>query len=987
MDNKGPLFSISGLAVLLAAIGVIIFTQSPFVGNRPGAPEHFEYSQKAKARLWQDPFTAVLVHHKALKAEKLTEGKKEYSQSVQFNTKQEKEKSITSAKETYADKNVQSNLALPQPISEPLEKRIKNKKKPTILGVMVPGGLFAEQTETRMRSRYAVLSSLGRLGFVPEDAEHMEYLSLISNKDSESGKLTMSNILPFEWFEHGQNNSLVLLLWLNEDIFQYQPLINLQILLKKLCIEGNEFILIGPALSSTLKEMIKQAAESSRCPGERILNGVAIYSAMATVDDDILLKNISTKHKSIKDIFLANCGIKFHKTISSDKILVKKLIEELKLRHIDPVTDNIALVAEWDTYYGQSLRGAFKEAVRNKVRGKIDNIERDRRLYNFSYLRGIDGSLPGDKEIKEEKKDAQPDLQKSSEDVKKLEQPVGKSQLDYLRRLAKEIYRLDRDLWDSDQGRIKAIGILGSDFYDKYLVLQALQQRFPEAVFFTTDLDARFVHPANLQWTKNLIVASSYDLKLCRILQGDIPPFRDSYQTSLFYAVMQSFKDAETKLGSLEKDLLENNEIPDAMLFEIGRDGAYALSDSSVNSVQPRKHEELIRSKKFIIRGCIIVILFILLLCLMNMPVRVFIKNRISSKRELLKTASCIAILLLMFYSFYNFVMSNSNEEPFYLFAGISTWPTEILRLLAVSLSIYFLITVDRRLIKNSEDIKKIFLEEMQNRVIDSEDSPTEIFRKYLAREELKSRSPRVFLMALVYAVLCACIIGYFGQPMIPVRGSGSLWIDRIILALTIGAFVVLIFYVFDVTRDCRRFIVEFYKKKPSWSGESIINFINNKYSTSEHLGELMLIRMVAKRTEIVGKFIFYPFIVWLIIFVSRLHYFDNWHMPLGLIIVITMSVVLVWGCAIALRLSAEKLRKSSLQRLKENYNLILFANQVSNKDEQLKQIDHVIKEITDIKEGAFLPLARHPIVQSLFVPFSGVGGAYLIEFLAKMNI
>jgi hypothetical protein len=38
------------------------------------------------------------------------------------------------------------------------------------------------------------------------------------------------------------------------------------------------------------------------------------------------------------------------------------------------------------------------------------------------------------------------------------------------------------------------------------------------------------------RYTRNLLVASSYDLTLDDYLQADIPPFRNNYQTSIFLA-------------------------------------------------------------------------------------------------------------------------------------------------------------------------------------------------------------------------------------------------------------------------------------------------------------------------------------------------------------------------------------------------------------------------------------------------------------------
>ena len=145
----------------------------------------------------------------------------------------------------------------------------------------------------------------------------------------------------------------------------------------------------------------------------------------------------------------------------------------------------------------------------------------DNTLHLFTYMRGIDGIIPGNQEgnagdqYSQEAKKKEKEKDTDLDELKRIEQPTGRSQFDYLRRLALETKRLDQDLKIVNNKKgIKAIGILGNDFYDKFLALQAFRQHFPQAVFFTTDLDARFLHPAYLPWTRNLVVASHFDLAL-----------------------------------------------------------------------------------------------------------------------------------------------------------------------------------------------------------------------------------------------------------------------------------------------------------------------------------------------------------------------------------------------------------------------------------------------------------------------------------------
>ena len=103
---------------------------------------------------------------------------------------------------------------------------------------------------------------------------------------------------------------------------------------------------------------------------------------------------------------------------------------------------------------------------------------------------------------------------------------------------------LDQDLKDQgDKKGVAAIGVLGSDVHDKLMILEALRQYFPHKLFFTTDLDAAYIHPAKWPQTHNLLVASAFDLKLRPELQGEIPPFRDSYQTAFFLATQMALKD------------------------------------------------------------------------------------------------------------------------------------------------------------------------------------------------------------------------------------------------------------------------------------------------------------------------------------------------------------------------------------------------------------------------------------------------------------
>jgi len=183
------------------------------------------------------------------------------------------------------------------------------------------------------------------------------------------------------------------------------------------------------------------------------------------------------------------------------------------------------------------------------------------------------------------------------------ESAIGQGQLDYLRRLttalaasrddpacarvARIFARRDpTEVNDNRCGRrIKAIGVVGSDIYDKLLVLQALRRAFPRYIFFTTDLDARLTDAQNLPWTREMVIGSSLGLSLRPELQGSVPPFRDSYQTATYYSTMQAVKRflSETAKPDPASGAAANTDIELSWtrhphVFEIGRTQAFDLS-------------------------------------------------------------------------------------------------------------------------------------------------------------------------------------------------------------------------------------------------------------------------------------------------------------------------------------------------------------------------------------------------------------------------
>ena len=487
----------------------------------------------------------------------------------------------------------------------------------------------------------------------------------------------------------------------------------------------------------------------SASPAPNLLRDrLVIYSGRATADRDELVKYLPSvadvESKSIAGIIQEKYGIEFHSTIVDDQKLVKAILNELKYRRIrlgSGRRKHIVLISEWDTLYGRALPRTFKRAV----------SEHDR-VHRFSYMRGIDGAIPGQSRKIPETSASKAELSSGIESFtfEQFEQPVGNSGLDHMRRLSIELSQLELILNRNHQ-QIDAIGVIGSDVYDKLLVLQSLRMRFPDATFFTTDLDARLLHPSQFDWCRNLIVASGFNLELDRGIQRHIPPFRDGYQTSVFLGGLLAlggveYQDDDLNIKSIEQDSILKALKP--LVFEIGRQWAYDISNKEAAGklnvkdggdagfLHPRDREVPLR---FLDVVCIITLAALVTLMATSVSpslYRLFMvdkKDGKAQKRNWWMLFCVVLFSLVGFLVFWGLAVWDSSRdggEPFELAGGISIWPSEFLRWLMIVISLAYVATAINRIkLSNQELVNELLTpESLQDGEMDAagpEDSST----------------------------------------------------------------------------------------------------------------------------------------------------------------------------------------------------------------------------------------------------------------------
>lgn len=835
------------------------------------------------------------------------------------------------------------------------------------------------------------------------------------------------------------------------------------------------FKIVGPRSSSAFRGLL---AEARRLFPER-REGIAIwpnedgtiemYSPWATAMKGMLAYGLFTGaegggecqgYEDCEREFhrrLARAGIRLAYDVGSDDILFQALVDELERRQVRLGWDAVILVGEWDSFYGRALPIEFRAAACAKIarRSEADladilvpatvkslcptiqqaidlQIQRPAdyqslalNVFRYSYLSGLDGEVPGDDKARAGRAAKQKAGESSKElrqELAQLERPEGTGQFDYVRTLVARIRQ-------EGEGA-RAIGILGTDPYDALLVLKALRPAFPNAVFFTVDLDARYLHASEYKWARNMLVASHHGLQLEGGIQRNIPPFRGSYQTSTYLATLKAVGHVVcasegnrghhdlTCSGGYRVSLTPEDRVYHTggpRLFEIGRDGAVDLSlveKEGVRTIHPPR-ADLGPTGDGQGNGMVapsgVTLWTTAGLALVAGTTLFWTQPRLwrwaAQRRRALLAAGLVVLTAVVAFWFLGgaaaLVANHDAGEPFSWTAGVSIWPAELFRGLVVLLCAGFLIKAVRDLTANEERLAEEFaftskrkshaplasfwthLQRIYHPIPVSVTTADQAWSWYRDAGAPAQRALRVSILFLLYAAIMVPLEHWIldEEFIRPCRGPFSCGVDQVLTIASVGLTVWLSLFVFDAVLLCRRWIGWLGKAADEWPDALRLRY-GKEYGADQHdrvvfeqLKGLACIELIAQRTSVVNRLVRYPFLALLVMIVARNNYFDLWSIPVVLVIGWAANVLLALGGAFFLYQSASKAKQAVLADL--NRQLLRIWGRGKEQEFRGKQIQLIIDEVEANQEGAFVPLYQQPAIES-----SLYGAVALLQYL-----
>ena len=808
--------------------------------------------------------------------------------------------------------------------------------------------------------------------------------------------------------------------------------------------EAMSYTLLGPSDSTTLAAMAQPLDRQCDHSAPEVLRTLQVISPVATApwrELSISLKTGCYRSAAVCLDEMEGVG-QFIRAIPTDDKVVDAISDELSRRCIQK-TDRIAIVAQSDTQYSRILRDLIASHYRNiDVYGYLRGL--DGRLPGEEQSAASDDKQTGDQRALESTAQELVSGNPQTDYLRRLvlsmhaardseSSAAGDSNENVPWHCALTRFSPSA-AWHALAGGpgseepYRAIAVIGDDYYDKVLALRALRPEFPRAVFFTTDLHAGMLHPIDNALTRNLIVGSGFGLSpeppvwradppekisgksvgtstsstTTRALPPLKPPvFRDVYQASAYRATVLSLQPFE----------LISNEMIAPAVFEVGLKSFYRLSPECENAKNcPRLpvkdwfsdngrsgQPDIAAGLRWLIAfGCLLLPVMILLL---YPPLRRGLATECKCFGRSDGTLSnrggwwlAIVLLAIIAVSILAIHDINSLGEPLAWSNGLSVWPSELIRGLALLVASIGILHAARVASTQDRMMSEYSGDQGEGGEFQFEWNP-------FGDGELRSAIGCQFLWLSLTGFICWCLLG--SDITVPARSSIAYWIDicltpAVMIALLIQVVMVRllssrVLRLTRIQRDGLRTSVWFRTRARSQASTELNSSSANiafqdpgspqgsmNSASTRASDALTALRQIANLTECAQSLFYYPFGALALVVLGRLRIFDNWTTSgAGLVFVlIVFGYLLLAG--IRLRLSVESLRGAVLNNLDAGLDRLILTSPPS--DAEVARVGHFMDAIRQVNGGAFMQLTQQPPVRAALALASGVSGGLLAQ-------
>lgn len=150
------------------------------------------------------------------------------------------------------------------------------------------------------------------------------------------------------------------------------------------------------------------------------------------------------------------------------------------------------------------------------------------------------------------------------------------------------------------------------------------------------------------------------------------------------------------------------------------------------------------------------------------------------------------------------------------------------------------------------------------------------------------------------------------------------------------------------------------------------------------YLDEWIDLQLIADLTEHVGRLVYYPFIVFLLLLLARNDWWDRWPWPWSLIIIFVGNLTLAASSVVILQTAARKAKHEAEATLEAKVKRLQAAIAESPAANDANQAEKLLEEIRNLRRGAFVPLWENPVLGAILLPSSSVAAFQILIWLVN---
>ena len=317
-----------------------------------------------------------------------------------------------------------------------------------------------------------------------------------------------------------------------------------------------------------------------------------------------------------------------------------------------------------------------------------------------------------------------------------------------------------------------------------------------------------------------------------------------------------------------------------------------------------------------------------------------------------------------------------AKGEPFSLTSGTSAWPAEVLRLLVFALAAVFGFGLSHKMSETFYALTR----EFRLSLPPEKDEPSEpgsaqsIWNDYLKGCRFRRRWLPILEVFGLYCAFLWAIFGLFGDPIfVPARGTLVGNADIVFLLASIYGFLLLAFLTVDAAYSCHKFIDKLGAGPVRFPEATRRHFAREKGRLAgEYLDEWINLQLIAELTEQVGRLVYYPAGLLLLLFLARNSWWDCWSWPWSLIVIYACNLTLALASVIILQQAAKAAKRKAEKSLTAKVRRLQAVAAPSIAENNSAQAQQLLEEIKQLNRGAFVPFWENPVVGAVFLSSGG---------------